>query len=182
MTIIASPHLLRRYAAAIFDYGLYFAFFVWLIVTYGEPNEGGYTLQNDPKALWIFVVWAGYFPVAESVKGQTLGKMILGLKVVSKTGRRISFGQALKRHIADLLDSIFFGLVALIAIKNSPAHQRLGDLWAETIVIGSEDVECSQCQTQLTISADEIVNGTFVCPTCQTTNNLDKRIKGNRTF
>ena len=183
MTIIISSHLLRRFTAAIIDYGVFVVFFSWLVYTYGKPNdEGGYTLENDPKTLWIPVVWMAYFPVAESIKGQTLGKMILGLKVVSKRGRQVSFMQALKRHIADCLDAFFFGLVAVISIKNSPAHQRLGDLWADTIVIGNEDVACQQCGAQLTITADEIVKSAFVCPTCQATNSISKRIKGKTAF
>jgi len=177
MTIIRSPQLLRRYTAAIIDYGLYGVFFFWLVYTYGVPdNEGGYSLKNDPKGWWVFVAWIVYFPVVESINGQTLGKMIMGLKVVSTSGNKASFGQTLKRHVLDFIDVSFFGLTAVIVIKNTPAHQRIGDLWAKTIVIGSEDAVCQQCKAQLTISADEVVKGEFVCPTCQTTNHITNRI------
>jgi len=85
MTIKTEPKLLRRTLATIIDYGLYLIFFIWLVTTYGVLNEeGGYTLNNDPKGWWIFVVWVIYFPIVESIRGQTLGKLILGLRVVTK--------------------------------------------------------------------------------------------------
>lgn len=170
MTINIEPKLLRRSLATIIDYGLYLIFFSWLVVTYGVPNdEGGYTLSNDPKGWWIFVVWITYFPIAESIRGQTLGKLILGLRVVTKNGNPISFGQAFKRHLVDIIDFFFFGIVAIITIKNTPDHQRVGDLWAKTIVIGGENFICTNCREPLTLTATEIINKEFVCPACKTT-------------
>ncbi len=166
MTIKTQAKLLRRTLATIIDYGLYFAFFIWLVVTYGVPNdEGGYSLNNDPKGLWIIVFWFIYFPIIESFRGQTLGKVILGLRVVTKTGNPISLGQAFLRHLVDMIDFFFFGIVAFITIKNTPDHQRLGDLLAKTIVIGGESLS-TNCHEQLTLSPDEIIKREFVCPSC----------------
>ena len=163
------PKLLKRSVATIIDYGLYLIFFSWLVVTYGAPNdEGGYTLSNDPKGSWIFVVWIIYFPIIESIRGQTLGKLILGLRVVTKNGNPISFGQACKRHLLDMIDFFFFGIVAIITIKNTPDHQRVGDLWAKTIVIGGESITCTNCREPLTLTPTEIMNKEFVCPACKT--------------
>ena len=170
MTIKTEPKLLRRTLATIIDYGLYLIFFSWLVTTYGAPNEeGGYTLNNDPKGWWIFVVWIIYFPIVESIRGQTLGKLILGLRVVTKNGHPISFGQAFKRHLVDAIDFFFFGIVAFITIKNTPDHQRVGDLWAKTLVIGGDNFDCSNCRDQLTLTTDEILKREFVCPTRKTT-------------
>lgn len=170
MTIRTEPKILKRSLATIIDYGLYFVFFSWLVVTYGQPNdEGGYTLSNDPKGWWIFIVWIIYFPVIESIRGQTLGKLILGLRVVTKNGRAISFGQALKRRLVDMIDFFFFGIVAVITIKNTPDHQRVGDLWAKTIVIGGDSVTCTNCNEPLALTAKEIMDKQFICPTCRAT-------------
>ena len=170
MTIKTEPKLLRRSLATIIDYGLMFAFCIWLVTTYGVPNdEGGYTLNNDPKDLLVVIFWFIYFPIIESINGQTLGKLILGLRVVTKNGNPISFVQAFKRHLVDMLDLFFFGVVAIIAIKNTPDHQRLGDLWAKTIVIGGDKFDCKNCKEPLTLTADEIIKREFVCPTCKTT-------------
>ena len=162
--------LLRRTVATIIDYGLYLIFFTWLVTTYGEPNdEGGYTLRNDPKGWWIFVVWIIYFPIVESIRGRTFGKLIVGLRVVTKNGNAISVGQAFKRHLLDMIDFFFFGIVAFITIKNTPDHQRVGDLWAKTIVIGGDTCDCTNCRESLTLTADEIIRKEFVCPKCKMT-------------
>jgi uncharacterized RDD family membrane protein YckC len=113
MKIKTEPKLLKRSLATIIDYGLYVGFFIWAVTTYGVPNdEGGYSL-NGLKGIWVEVVWFVYFPVIESIRGQTLGKLILGLRVVTKNGNPISFWQAIKRHLVDLFDFSFFGIVAL---------------------------------------------------------------------
>lgn len=170
MIIKTEPKLLKRTLATIIDYGLYLGFFIWLVVTYGVPNdEGGYSLNNDSKDLWLIVVWFIYFPIVESIRGQTLGKLILGLRVVTKNGNPISFIQAFKRHLVDMFDFFFFGIVAFIAIKNTPDHQRLGDLLAKTIVIGGENYNCPNCHEELTLSADEIIKREFICPSCSGT-------------
>lgn len=170
MTINTEPKLLKRSLATIIDYGLYLIFFSWLVATYGVPNdEGGYTLTNDPKGWWIFVVWIIYFPIVESIRGQTLGKLILGLRVVTKNGKPISFEQALKRRLVDMIDFFFFGIVAIVTIKNTPDHQRVGDLWAKTIVIGGESITCTNCRAPLTLKPTEIMNKEYVCPACETT-------------
>lgn len=174
MIIKTEPNLLKRALSTIIDYGLYLGFFIWLLMTYGVPNdEGGYTLENDPKGLWVIVVWFIYFPVIESLRGQTLGKLIVGLQVVTKNGNRISFGQAFKRHLVDMFDFFFFGIVAFITVKNTPDHQRLDDLFAKTIVIDVNSFSCPNCKEHLTLSADEKIKREFVCPCCKLTIKLD---------
>jgi uncharacterized RDD family membrane protein YckC len=173
MTVKRQPELLKRTIATFIDYGIYLVFFIWLVVNYGVPNdEGGYTLKNDPKGLWIFLVWFAYFPITESLQGQTLGKLILGLRVVTKAGNPISFSRAVKRRLLDFIDFFFFGIVAFLIVKNTPDHQRLGDLWAKTVVIGEGDVVCPNCKAPVTLNVNEIVKMEFVCPMCKTAVNV----------
>lgn len=167
MIIKRQPEILKRAIATIVDYGLYITFFVWLVVTYGEPNgRGGYELKNDPKGWWIFIVWIAYFPVVESITGRTPGKLLMGLRVVTKLGNPISFSQAFKRRLFDFIDLFFFGIVAYVTVKNTPDHQRLGDLWAKTFVIGEGDLLCPNCKESVTLNTTEIVKREFVCPVC----------------
>ncbi|WP_394335734.1 RDD family protein [Flavobacterium cyanobacteriorum] len=49
-----------------------------------------------------------------------------------------TFFQSLKRHVLDPVDMFPFGLIAIITIKNTDKHQRLGDLWAKTIVVKND--------------------------------------------
>ena len=96
-----------------------------------------------------------------------MGHMIMQLKVVSLNGSAISFGQSLKRRILDGIELFAtFGIVAFITVKNSEKHQRVGDLWAKTIVVGGETVACKYCYSKLTLTPQDTIRGAFDCPEC----------------
>lgn len=80
--------------------------------------------------------WFVYLCVIETTCSSTLGNFIVQLKPVDlQTGNKITLKQSFLRHIVDVLDMFFFGLVAFIIIKSSNESQRLGDLLAKTKVI-----------------------------------------------
>ena len=74
--------------------------------------------------LWISVFWM-YYAIAESgPTGATMGKLMLGLKVVSnRTGENISFKQATKRFFAKFLSTliVFIGFLPVFSGKR-PLH------------------------------------------------------------
>jgi len=125
--------------ATILDYGLLFSItFLWMM-KYGEPNaEGGYTVTGI-YALPPIIFWYVMLPGAEALFSKTLGHWLVGLKVVEVSGMKAGFIQTLKRRLADIVDLFFWGIPAIISIRNSSHNQRLGDLWAETAVVSLED-------------------------------------------
>lgn len=81
---------------------------------------------------WFYgVLFETYF------NGQTPGKRVLDLRVLTDQGRPINGEQAVLRNLFRLAD-ISFPLVSLIAASCSRRFQRLGDLVAGTIVIVEE--------------------------------------------
>jgi uncharacterized RDD family membrane protein YckC len=162
MAIQTERKLAKRSVAAIIDYGIFMAFAFWFTATFGEPVEDGYTIHGI-KGIVIPIIWFAYFPITEWIAGKTLGKLLIGLSVVTEQGGPISFTQALKRHILDMID---MGIVGLVAIANTPKHQRLGDLWAKTLVIGGDNFRCRSCYQEASLSNEEIIKGEFECPTC----------------
>ncbi|PZX53091.1 putative RDD family membrane protein YckC [Algoriphagus ratkowskyi] len=137
------PNLGKRLVAALIDYGLIMSYFLLMIYLYGEPNdEGGYSVNGLP-GFSITVVWFILTIGLEQMTGSTLGNKSQGLKVAPKTDPRksLTFGQSLKRHLLDIIDLWPFGLLAILTIKNTEYNQRLGDLWAKTVVIDSTDPE-----------------------------------------
>jgi uncharacterized RDD family membrane protein YckC len=89
--------------------------------------------------LVIFTVLAlvGY-PVAFEVatRGRSLGKMAMGLRVVSDDGGPERFRQALFRALASVIEIwLFAGAPAVICSLVSPKGKRLGDVFAGTMVI-----------------------------------------------
>jgi len=129
-----------RIAATLIDYGIYFTVIVIYIMMFGDKNdEGGYTLNGAP-ALLIVIFWFLYFVVLEAISQATPGHDILKLVVVRTKGDRIGFTDALKRRVVDMIDIAFYGIPALICICNTPKFQRIGDLWADTVVVKKSDI------------------------------------------
>jgi len=98
---------------------------------------------SEFKALPVLFFWFAYFILIEFSFGATLGHKAMGLKIVSINSHSISLGQSIKRHLIDPIDFSMFGIPAMIAIKNSDKHQRIGDMWANTIVIENINSENS---------------------------------------
>lgn len=86
--------------------------------------------------VWFVVDW-GYMVLLESVwSGQTIGKRVMGLRVIQDTGVRVGPLQALLRNLVRPVDKLpVFYLVGGVAALLSGTQQRLGDLLAGTIVV-----------------------------------------------
>jgi uncharacterized RDD family membrane protein YckC len=78
------------------------------------------------------------YPVAfeTATRGRSLGKMALGLRVVSEDGGPERFRQALFRALAGVFEIwTFLGGPAVICSMLSPKGKRIGDVFAGTVVI-----------------------------------------------
>jgi uncharacterized RDD family membrane protein YckC len=127
----------NRFVAGLVDYIIIYGFTFFLSYTIGEPNnEGGTSLSGLP-ALIPIIFWLIMTVGLESGLGATIGNSLVGLKAIPKNGtnRKLTFSESFKRHLLDPIDMFFFGLVAIITIKNTEMNQRIGDLWARTIVV-----------------------------------------------
>ena len=145
------PNLGKRFAAGLIDYGLIMLYFVLMIYLFGEPNdEGGYSVNGLP-GFSIMVIWFILTVGLEQMTGSTLGNRSQGLKVAPKADPRksLTFGQSLKRHLLDVIDLWPFGLLGILTIRNTEYNQRLGDLWAKTVVLDKVDTEQGLKQNEI---------------------------------
>jgi uncharacterized RDD family membrane protein YckC len=82
-----------------------------------------------------------YFTVLEGWNGQTVGKMVVKIKVVRKEDHSsISYAEAATRTILRIIDLIPFiapYLLAAVLIWSSEGKQRLGDRVAHTVVVST---------------------------------------------
>lgn len=100
-----------------------------------------------PILVIYFVLFWGYRGVSEAVfNGQTLGKRMLGLRVVSEQGVPVTGAQAILRNVVGSLDGtvpyllrpdltsllLLTGLTSMLLTRK---FQRLGDLAAGTMVV-----------------------------------------------
>ncbi|MGV0835700.1 RDD family protein [Mycolicibacterium thermoresistibile] len=87
----------------------------------------------------VFTVLAlvGYPLVFETAtRGRTLGKIVMGLRVVSDDGGPERFRQALFRALSSVVEMwMFFGGPAVLCSLVSPRGKRIGDYFAGTVVI-----------------------------------------------
>ena len=85
----------------------------------------------------VFALFWGYYIVFEvTTNGQTLGKRVLGLRVIKEGGYPIGFADSAIRNLVRIVDFLPFfygaGLLCMLINRNS---LRLGDLAAGTLVI-----------------------------------------------
>jgi uncharacterized membrane protein SpoIIM required for sporulation/uncharacterized RDD family membrane protein YckC len=99
----------------------------------------GITVGSIGGAILLFLafaVWTGYFIVFEGLRqGQTPGKRIVGIRVVSDTGNAVGLGAAAARNllrIADFMPPPY--LIGLLLVALHPRGKRLGDMVAGTVV------------------------------------------------
>ncbi len=87
--------------------------------------------------LSYFVVSVGYGVLLEwRFRGQTLGKRLLGLRVIDAEGLSLSFSQVVIRNLLRFVDMLpAFYLVGGIACLVSRRSRRLGDIAGNTMVV-----------------------------------------------
>lgn len=132
-----------RIFAGLIDYTIIFGITISLIFILGQENsEGVYTLNGLPAMIPV-LFWLILIVGIESFYGATIGNSIMKLKPIPMNGeeRKLSFWESFKRHIADPIDMLFFGLIGIMTIKNSAKNQRIGDIWAGTIVINTNSIK-----------------------------------------
>ncbi len=76
-----------------------------------------------------------YFFLMEGYKGQTVGKMVTGMKVVKEDGDPCDMKASLIRNILRIIDGIFIYIVGAVIIAVTDKNQRLGDLAGKTVVV-----------------------------------------------
>ena len=142
----------RFLAAAIDHFIQYFAIFLvtWIFLSvagYGSFAQEASVLSEMPKwtiaimILVLFALFAGYFIFFEWLwDGQTPGKRLMKLRVIREDGRPITLWEAIARNLLRVFDAVPGFLlpiysVGLIVIFLNNRDQRVGDIFAGTVVI-----------------------------------------------
>src|SRR5438477_2332120 len=145
----------RFLAVAIDPFIQYLSIFLiaWLFLSiagYGSSDvaDAPDKLMNEmPKwtiailILVLFLIFAGYFIVFEWLwNGQTPGKRLLKLRVIRDDGRPITLWEAIARNLLRIFDAAPGFLlpvysVGLVVIFLSNRDQRVGDIFAGTVVV-----------------------------------------------
>ena len=132
----------RRIAATIIDglvlagvYGVMAALFGTIV-----DHDGLYWTASMPAAANVAygVLAVTYYLVLEGYRGQTVGTMVTGIRVIDElTGDRPSFRAVAIRTVLRAVDGLASYLVAFATVMLTQRRQRLGDLAAHTLVVAS---------------------------------------------
>ena len=145
----------RFLAVAIDHFIQYFSIFIvaWALLSlsgfdaYSAEATASELFQEMPKwtmailIVVVFLIFAGYFVVFEWLwNGQTPGKRLLKLRVIREDGRPITLWEAAARNLLRIFDAMpGFVLpvysVGLISIFLNRRDQRVGDMFAGTVVV-----------------------------------------------
>ena len=97
-------------------------------------TNAGVEIEGD-ALLMIIVLVLAYYVFAEALTGMTLGKRLVGIRVVDEAGEHVAFGPAVVRNLFRLIDGFLFYLVGALFAFSPPKCQRLGDRAAHTLVV-----------------------------------------------
>jgi len=142
-----SPRLAKlgdRFNAFVLDTVVLFGVFAvadaWILMRWSVFEKSEWSLS---AAALLAVMVANtvilflYTWIFEASCGATLGKVVVGIRVV-RTGRRGALSAAAIRNLLRIVDGMGLYLVGAIVAGCSPWKQRLGDLSAGTTVVENE--------------------------------------------
>jgi uncharacterized RDD family membrane protein YckC len=129
----------RRVLATIVDAIVLGVLFAVMSMLFGSSSASGtsvsFSMGTFPT-LGFFVVAMAYYILMEGYLGQTVGKMLLGIKVVREgSGEVPGIGAAAIRSVLRIVDGLLAYLVAFVTVLISGKNQRLGDMAAHTLVV-----------------------------------------------
>ncbi len=130
----------RRIGAAIIDFGIVIVLLLLVGALFGD-DAGADATPSERLGPLDSLLFLGltflYFWGTEATSGQTLGKRVLGLKVVSADGGPPSGRAILVRNIVRFVDALplFYIAGAISVFATGERRQRLGDLAAKTRVV-----------------------------------------------
>ena len=127
----------ERIVATIIDLVIFFGYVI--IVNLFASSSGGFFTNDFGWVIYFLVMLpvTFYSLLSETfLNGQSVGKRVMGIKVISLNGHQASFGQYLIRwlfRLADLWMSSF--ILATIMVAVTDKHQRVGDVVAGTTLV-----------------------------------------------
>ena len=113
------------------------------------------TVWYAPISIISAIFYYSYFVLMTKFFGQTLGKMIFGLRVISLKHEKLTWSDVLFRDwIGRIINSIFMPLYILVGIL--PNNQGLHDYFADTTVVHEKVyIEKSVVQPSLPIKEEK---------------------------
>jgi uncharacterized RDD family membrane protein YckC len=123
----------ERVVGHIIDNLIIFAYYIVVSLLFLSND-----MYNNDWLILVFILPAFFYDLLSEVfmNGQSVGKRVMHMKVVSLDGGSPGFGQYMLRWLFRVIDfTISFYLCGFICVAVSEKRQRLGDMLAGTAII-----------------------------------------------
>ena len=138
VAVVTTASAFRRLVAGVIDLAILAAINAGVLYfttrVLGLQFENAWALPKMPLTAFLLLLNGGYFVLFTAAGGQTIGKMIAGIRVVMHTGdertARVGFGTAVVRaaaYFASLLPAGLGFVPILISPDGRTVHDRLAD-------------------------------------------------------
>lgn len=156
-----------RVVASFIDVVMFVIYFVIIMMVFGEAI---FSLRGDADTLtllWVLLwrlPWVLYSPLIEYLtNGRSLGKYIMGIRVVKVTGETAGLREYFTRWIFRAVDIWLggFGFLAILLAGTTERRQRLGDIMANTVLIRTRDTQVYSLRDVLSIKNQDNHTATY---------------------
>ena len=137
--MISKPGIIRRGFAWLLDILFLSVFFFPITYWYSGkwvmgPDEHLWVISDPICIVFLFIIFA-YLILMEAYIGWTIGKRLLGMRVVNDGGSCIGLQKSIIRNLLRLVDGLpAFNILGILLIVSSEKGQRFGDRVAKTFV------------------------------------------------
>lgn len=108
---------------------------VWIMSPLDHQWAYGIFITDPLCILFLFIIMA-YFILLEAFIGQTIGKLLFGIKVITNDGSNPGLRRSFIRNILHVIDSLpTLYIYGIYLMQKSPVQARFGDVKAGTVVI-----------------------------------------------
>lgn len=153
--------ILHRILAFLLDFLIYvgYFFFIWFVMLaflFGSINvlDDKSSVASLIFVLLMLPLYFYSFIMETFFAGQTVGKMVLGLRVINVNGSTPSIGDLFLRWCFRLVDIVFsFGSLAILSMLVNEKKQRLGGIVSNTLVIRLKSSKSYSIQSILSLKS-----------------------------
>jgi uncharacterized RDD family membrane protein YckC len=131
----------ERIAAYLLDLFIVFGTYILIWIALGISGLSSKLMSEHLTTFWLFLfpltLFLGYHLLMEAlISGQSVGKKVIGIRVLRADGKEATFSDYLLRSILQLLDVFFSsGMLAVLLVSSTKNSQRLGDMAANTVLV-----------------------------------------------
>jgi uncharacterized RDD family membrane protein YckC len=161
--------LLSRGVALLIDTVLKFVYVFIIFLLLGSFfRSSSFSEDNVMGTIALYAIiwlpWTFYSLILEYIlKGQTVGKLAMGIRVVSMNGQNAKFNDYTMRWIFRIVDFWFSaGGIGAILISTSENSQRIGDILAQTIVVKTKADQTYSIKDILSIKTKKEHTPTYI--------------------